>query len=151
MIRRPPRSTRTYTPVPYTTLVRSPEPKAGRTARRERGKTPALHFVVQLHHASRRHFDFRLEWQGTLRSWAVPKGPSRDPAQKRLAVEVEDHPLAYGHFQGDIPAGQYGAGHVEIWAEGEWLPEGDAEPIPKKGHQLGRASCRERGYPEGVI
>lgn len=111
----------------------TPEPAAQRAAARKKS-VEALHFVVQLHHASHRHFDFRLEWGGTLRSWAVPKGPSRDPQLKRLAIEVEDHPLDYATFEGDIPKGHYGAGHVDIWDEGTWDPEGSAEAGLRKGH-----------------
>lgn len=110
------------------------EPNGRRRPTRVHGKKSALRFFVQLHHARSRHFDFRLEWAGTLRSWAIPKGPSRDPAQKRLAVEVEDHPLDYGHFEGDIPKGQYGAGHVDLWDQGQWQPEGDVDAALKKGH-----------------
>src|SRR5215831_3712645 len=96
------------------TRTAEPSGKAHAPAKaRPRGKQ--LIFVIQKHAARRLHWDFRLEWQGTLRSWAVPKGPSLDPDDKRLAVEVEDHPVAYAKFSGDIPKGEYGGGHVDIW------------------------------------
>ena len=108
----------------------TPEPRG----RRSRTANGSAHFVVHLHHARQRHFDLRLQVGNALVSWAVPKGPSLDPGRKRLAVQVEDHPLEYGNFEGVIPPGQYGAGKVWIWDRGTWATEADARRALKNGH-----------------
>jgi bifunctional non-homologous end joining protein LigD len=103
------------------------------SGKRPVGKARRLRFVIQKHAATRLHYDFRLELNGTFRSWAVTRGPSLNPADKRLAVEVEDHPLDYGDFEGTIPKGQYGGGTVMLWDRGFWEPEGDPDKMLAKG------------------
>ncbi len=117
---------------------KTPEPSGASPVRR--GKGDRL-FVIQKHAASRLHYDFRLELEGVLKSWAVPKGPSLDPADKRLAMHVEDHPLEYGTFEGIIPKGEYGGGTVLLWDRGAWEPVGD----PHQGYRAGNLKFALKG------
>ena len=107
----------------------TPEPKGVRA-----GPARQLSFVIQKHWATRLHYDVRLELDGAMLSWAVPKGPSLDPTDKRLAVRTEDHPIAYNRFEGTIPKGQYGAGTVIVWDRGRWTPVGGPGTTSGRGY-----------------
>lgn len=116
-------------------FAKTGEPKGGG----ETGEQDKPIYVIQLHHASRLHYDLRLEHEGVLKSWAVPKGPPAKPGERRLAVEVEDHPLEYAEFEGLIPEGQYGAGRVERWDRGWFEPikwERDEILVEIRGEKL---------------
>ena len=119
----------------------TPEPGGETKPTGKRGRQQALQYCIQKHDATRLHYDFRLELDGTLKSWAVPKGPSLDPKSRRLAVHVEDHPLDYATFEGTIPAGHYGAGDVIVWDRGIWIPQGD----PKEGYRKGKLKFTLQG------
>jgi bifunctional non-homologous end joining protein LigD len=118
-------------------FARTREPRGG-TGRRG----PRLAYVIQKHEASHLHYDLRLELDGVMKSWAVPKGPSLDPAVKRLAVQVEDHPIEYNGFEGTIPQGEYGGGTVMIWDQGSYRPSAQTEDP--------QAELR-RGYRKGEL
>lgn len=129
---------------------RTAEPAGGgkRPAKKgKRGKQgKKLDFVIQKHAATRLHFDVRLELDGVMKSWAVPKGPSPDPAIKRLAVEVEEHPMEYNTFEGTIPKGEYGGGTVMLWDQGWYEPEkGNGEDGVREGHRKGDLKIRFHG------
>ncbi|WP_331282140.1 DNA ligase D [Pseudomonas sp. Leaf59] len=123
------------------------EPAGGTSRGRTRTEPNALQFCIQKHDASRLHYDFRLELDGTLKSWAVPKGPSLDPKNKRLAVHVEDHPLDYATFEGSIPEGHYGAGDVIVWDRGLWKPLSD----PVQAYAKGRLKFELQGEKLGGV
>src|SRR5690242_3662454 len=114
---------------------RTPEPMGSGAAR------PGI-FVVQKHSATRMHYDLRLEWDGVLKSWAVPRGPHPDPAEKRLAMQTEDHPVEYADFEGVIPDGEYGAGPMIVWDRGQWRPAGD----PREGIKSGKLLFELKGF-----
>src|SRR5918999_3821680 len=124
-------------------FAKTPEPDAG--ARADEAEHEGRLFCIQQHAARRRHYDLRLQFGGTLKSWAVPQGPSLDPKVRRLAVHVEDHPLQYADFEAPIPKGQYGAGAMIVWDRGTWVPMGD----PEEGYRKGTLKFRLAGEKLG--
>jgi bifunctional non-homologous end joining protein LigD len=127
----------------------TPEPKGKTPPARKRPKH--LVYVIQKHRATALHYDFRLEWKGVMLSWAVPKGPSLDPAVKRLAMQVEDHPMEYNAFEGIIPEKEYGGGTVMIWDRGYWMPQSpDVDAALRKG-ELKFALLGEKLQGEWVL
>jgi bifunctional non-homologous end joining protein LigD len=124
-------------------FTKTAEPE-GKTTRRH--STRGLKFVIQKHAASRLHFDFRLELDGVMKSWAVPKGPSYDPSVRRLAMEVEDHPIEYNTFEGTIPKGEYGGGTVMLWDRGTYEAEDGGGPEAlREGYERGDLKIVLRG------
>jgi bifunctional non-homologous end joining protein LigD len=112
----------------------TPEPRGKPRLAPKRAKTKKLAYVVQKHRATALHYDFRLEWKGVMLSWAVPRGPSYNPADKRMAMPTEDHPIEYNKFEGVIPEGEYGGGTVMIWDRGTWAPVApDVDAALRKG------------------
>jgi bifunctional non-homologous end joining protein LigD len=129
-------------------FTRTAEPTGGDARPAPRGRE--LQFVVQKHAASHLHFDLRLELDGVMKSWAVPKGPSADPADKRLAMQVEDHPMEYNTFEGTIPRGEYGGGTVQLWDRGTYTadeagPRDDVEKVLRAEHRAGKLSVTFHG------
>ena len=125
----------------------TPEPSGSARKGKRSERDHALQFCIQKHDASHLHYDFRLELDGSMKSWAVPKGPSLDPKVKRLAVHVEDHPLDYASFEGHIPEGHYGAGDVIVWDRGIWVPEGD----PRESYAKGKLKFSLQGEKLGGL